>query len=173
MKYSIKNSKLKPIISNFNKICIMIYIIVILVIISVTKYFDLYINNNIKQQIQINKEIIITDDKLIKKNKDILEYEKKYLDLANDINASNINLKKSIKNILDLVPDDITLYKISLDKNSLIINGYTPNKESYELIFEKTLSSIFNKTNTKFIKNNNGYDFISYNKITNSEGFNE
>lgn len=173
MKYSIKDCKQKPFINTFNKLCFGFYVVIIGLIIVATQYVSFYLINEVNNEIKsknLQVEDILKNTKQLELN---LEKEKKYIELINDIKASNINLKKSIKNILELVPDDIVLSEIILNKNDLLISGYTPSKESYNAVFAKALNSIFNTTNTKFIKNKNGYNFVSTNIIKNSEGFNE
>jgi hypothetical protein len=73
-------------------------------------------------------------------------------------------MKDSIKNLLDLIPDPITLSSISFDKNRLIIYGITPTKEIYNMLMLPPLESIFTETNTSFYQLPNGwYRFKSEN----------
>ena len=71
-----------------------------------------------------------------------------------------------IKNLLDLIPDPITLTSISFDKNKLIIYGITPTKDIYNMLMLPPLESIFTKTKTYFYQMNNGwYKFKSENYL--------
>ena len=84
--------------------------------------------------------------------------------LYEDINVKNSLMKDSIKNLLDLIPDPITLSSISFDKNMLIIYGITPTKEIYNMLMLPPLESIFTETNTSFYQLPNGwYRFKSEN----------
>ena len=72
------------------------------------------------------------------------------------------------------MPDSVTLNNVFLDKNLLIIKGVTPSKDTYQLLMEAPLKSIFSSSSTTFYQMPNGWlNFISTNKIENSEGFNE
>lgn len=95
-------------------------------------------------------------------------------ELVEDIYASNEILKASMKNLFDLVPDQITLSKVIMEKNSLILYGTTPSKDTYNFLLASPLRSIFNTSNTVFYLNELGwYRFVSTNKIANQETFNE
>ncbi|MDO5045708.1 hypothetical protein, partial [Campylobacter sp.] len=110
----------------------------------------------------------------IAKNDEITAKLKEQRDLANEIFASNTILKQSLNNLFDLVPDSITLNEVSMSKNSLIIKGVTPNKDTYNMLLLAPLKSIFSTSNTTFYQLQNGWlNFISTNKIDNSEGYNE
>jgi len=79
---------------------------------------------------------------------------------------SNELLKSSIKNLFDLVPDQITLTSVVMEKESLIIKGITKNKDSYNLLLLPPLKSIFNDSKVSFSHMPNGqYSFESINKI--------
>jgi hypothetical protein len=110
-------------------------------------------------------EIIILNQKLddIKQQKDFILKEKT---LYEDIMVKNTLLKQSIKNLLDLIPDPITLNACKFDKNKLIIYGITPSKDIYNLLMLPPLESIFNETKTYFYLMPNGwYRFKSENYL--------
>jgi hypothetical protein len=77
-------------------------------------------------------------------------------------------MKESIRNLFDLVPDDITLDRAELDSESLILYGMTPNKDTYEYMLHAPLRSIFHRTYTSFYPVENGwYRFVSSNYLDN------
>ncbi|MBT0881490.1 hypothetical protein, partial [Campylobacter sp. 2018MI27] len=123
------------------------------------------------QQAKENSDKMI---ELIGKNRNEIILNKEYIALVSDIQASNINLKKSIKNLFDLVPDSIVLNEVLMEQKSLLIKGITPTKEIYNNLLQTPLQSIFETSKTNFIQLNSGwYNFVSINTIENSEGFNE
>jgi hypothetical protein len=82
------------------------------------------------------------------------------------VGIENGVLKESIKNLLDLIPDRITLIEVELDKNSLVLKGITPSKDVYEFLLQAPLRSIFNNTYTSFYQAQNGWlNFVSTNTI--------
>ncbi|MBZ7978614.1 hypothetical protein AVBRAN12654_07425 [Campylobacter sp. RM12654] len=173
MIYSLKNAEQKPILNKFNKLCFYFLIFIIFVII----FFAVFIK--IKQELaysdaQQAKENSDKMVELIGKNRNEIILNKEYIALVSDIQASNINLKKSIKNLFDLVPDSIVLNEVLMEQKSLLIKGITPTKEIYNNLLQTPLQSIFETSKTNFIQLNSGwYNFVSINTIENSEGFNE
>jgi hypothetical protein len=90
--------------------------------------------------------------------------------IAEEIYANNIVLKDSMKNLFDLVPDKITLNKVIMDKNSLIIYGTTPTKDTYNFLLAAPLKSIFHTSDTIFYLTDEGwYNFVSTNKIISND----
>ena len=86
--------------------------------------------------------------------------------LYENIMVKNSVIKDSIKNLLDLIPDPVTLNKFLLKKDSLIIYGITPTKDVYNLLMLPPLESIFNNTKTIFYQMPNGwYKFKSINTL--------
>ncbi len=86
--------------------------------------------------------------------------------IYNDIMTKNELVKQQIKNLLDLIPDPITLQKFYIDNNRLIIYGITPTKDAYNLLMLPPLESVFDKTKTEFYEMPNGwYKFKSVNYL--------
>ena len=91
-------------------------------------------------------------------------------DRAEKVVTENSVLKESVKNLLDLVPDRITLSEVELNKNSLVMKGTTPSKEVYEFLLQAPLRSIFNNTYTSFYQAQNGWlSFVSTNTLDDEE----
>lgn len=173
MSYSLIRPEKKPILDMFSKIWIsfigMVFsLFIILNLFLVIKNYS--IENGIEQAknsyVNISQEINKVDETTA-----ILSEQKAW---AIEIFSSNTILKQSLHNLFDLVPDSITLNEVLMEKNSLIIKGVTPSKDTYNMLLASPLKSIFNTSNTSFYQLQNGWlNFISTNKIDNSEGYNE
>lgn len=87
--------------------------------------------------------------------------------LSQEITASNRLLKNSIKNLFDLVPDQITLTKVVMEKDLLNLEGTTHTKDTYRLLLEPPLKSIFNSSKVNFTFNRliGKYEFKSINSV--------
>lgn len=166
--YSFIKPKLKPIFSAITKIWIFLIVLAVfffVILASFISYSTFYINNNSQieqkrydEKFQEIEQIKFDTQKLINDR-----------DLILGVYSSNEMLKKSLKNLLDLVPDSITINDIFLDKDELIIKGQTPTKNAFNLLMEAPLKSVFSKTTTEFYQINNGwYNFTSVNKMETS-----
>jgi disulfide oxidoreductase YuzD len=86
--------------------------------------------------------------------------------IYSDIKINNSIFADSIKNLFDLVPNQITLHSLELNEDRLIIKGYTPTKDIYNYLFDVPLKSIFDSSKTTFYMLSNGqYSFLSINKF--------
>lgn len=86
--------------------------------------------------------------------------------IVEEVTTGNTVMKESIRNLFDLVPEDITLSRAELEEKSLILYGTTPNKDTYEYMLHAPLRSIFNRTYTSFYPIENGwYRFVSSNYL--------
>jgi len=120
-------------------------------------YFYTKSINHMNNQIKKLKHQII----FLKQQKENILIQKT---LYENIITKNSVIKQSVKNLLDLVPDPITLNKFNLNQNELIIYGITPTKDVYNLLMLPPLESIFEKTKTYFYQLPNGwYKFKSIN----------
>ena len=79
-----------------------------------------------------------------------------------------------MKNLFDLVPDQITLKKVEMDRNSLVLYGVTPTQDAFNFLLAAPLKSIFHTSQTTFYLSPQGwYNFVSTNKIIVEEGMRE
>jgi len=116
-----------------------------------------------------SKKIINLQQKIIKIDKE-KEFIYKQKNLYEKLMIKNSLMKDSIKNLLDLVPDPITLNSMLFDKNKLILYGITPTKEIYNMLMLPPLESIFTHTKTYFYQMKNGwYKFKSENYLKEKE----
>jgi hypothetical protein len=167
--YSFTRPKSKPYFQEDTKL----WLIFILISFSLYIAFSIFLGIKaylFKKEIQNYKnEIVILNQKLnnIKIQSNFILKEKT---LYEDIMLKNTLLKQSVKNLLDLIPDPITLNYFKLDKNRLIISGITPSKDIYNLLMLPPLESIFTETNTSFYLMPNGwYKFKSENYLKNPQ----
>ncbi|AFL67795.1 hypothetical protein [Sulfurospirillum barnesii] len=94
--------------------------------------------------------------------------------LSEEIFSNNTLLKDSMKNLFDLVPDQITLKKVEMERNALIIYGVSPTQDTFNFLLATPLKSIFHTSQTSFYLTKEGwYNFVSINKIINEEGLRE
>ena len=136
--------------------------------------FNLFVVYKSSDFIRDTKELDTTREILEKKIDDTdkkIDFILRQKAVAEEVYANNIILKDSIKNLFDLVPDQITLNRVIMKKDSLVIYGVTPTKDVYNFLLAAPLKSIFHTTDTMFYLTNEGwYNFVSTNKIINTEG---
>ncbi|BCZ19267.1 Membrane protein [Helicobacter sp. NHP19-012] len=79
--------------------------------------------------------------------------------------ASHItSTKDSIRGILEIIPDSITINSITIDYSSLVLKGVVPSKEVFKRTIQQRLNSIFENSNVKFYPLSNGwFSFVSIN----------
>lgn len=94
--------------------------------------------------------------------------------LAEDIFSNNTLLKDSMNNLFDLVPDQITLKKVEMERNSLILYGISPTQDAFNFLLAAPLKSIFHTSQTTFYLTKAGwYNFVSINKIMSEDEIRE
>ncbi|WP_456480011.1 hypothetical protein [Nautilia sp.] len=163
--YSFTTPEEKPLLKEDTKlwlvfigISIALYLFFALFLEIKTLLYSREINN-------LNSEIITLKRNLAKINEE-KHFIYKQKTLYEDIMVKNSLMKDSIKNLLDLIPDPITLNSIYFDKNRLVIYGITPTKEIYNMLMLPPLESIFTVTKTYFYQMKNGwYKFKSENYL--------
>ncbi|HIP02038.1 MAG TPA: hypothetical protein EYG75_00815 [Campylobacterales bacterium] len=95
-------------------------------------------------------------------------------ELYQEVTSTNLIIKESVKNLFDLVPDQITLTDVAMEKNSLILKGYAISKETYFLLLEPPLKSIFDESRVSFSTNKKGFfQFFSKNSMQKSKGLSD
>lgn len=83
-----------------------------------------------------------------------------------EVSASNTLLKDSVKNLFELIPDQVTLTSVEMEKDTLILKGITPSKEVYSFLLAVPLKSIFTTSEAEFyMLTNSWYNFVSVNKL--------
>ena len=163
--YSFTKPKKKPLFKEDTKLWLVFITVSVFLYVSFSAFLLIkaYFYNKSTQD--MNKEIVLLKQKIIKLN---LEKENILLQksLYENIVTKNSVIKESVKNLLDLVPDPITLTKFMLSNNKLIIYGITPTKDVFNLLMLPPLESIFENTKTYFYQMPNGwYKFKSINTL--------
>lgn len=177
MKYSFITPRPKRFISDEMRLSFFFFAVSIAMVVG-TYFFLLYKTVHFKDEhtsfSQTIKDLEASTDVLEKKIAVIDAEVKMHEQIATD----NTVLKESIRNLFDLVPDQITLTRAELDEKSLILYGITPTKDTYSFMLQAPLKSIFSRTYTSFYPVENGwYSFVSSNYLDDdantTEGGNE
>jgi len=163
--YSFTTPKPKPLIKEDTKLWLVFIVISVVLYISFALFLEIKTVLYNKDIESFNREIITLKQKIVK-----IDSQKEFIyrqkTLYEDIMVKNSLMKDSIKNLLDLIPDPVTLSSISFDKNKLIIYGITPTQDIYNMLMLPPLESIFTETKTYFYQMSNGwYKFKSENYL--------
>lgn len=136
--------------------------------------FGIYINYKSSFYIKMLEERSLNNDKLKKKVHDLksdIQIINMQKELFDEVTSTNLLLKESVKNLFDLVPDQITLTNVIMEKDSLVLKGYAISKESYMLLLEPPLKSIFDESKVTFSTNERGFfQFVSKNSMQKNRG---
>jgi len=154
----------KPLIGYVFRIWFFFTIITLIILLGFDMILGYKINSFEKSIISNNKKQtqFLVDIETFKKKIKLLNKEKSF---AKNVETSNKLLEESLKNFFELIPEQITLNKIIIDKNSLTIFGITPSKDIYNLLLAPPLKSIFSKSVVDFYLQDNGwYRFVSKNE---------
>ncbi len=169
MSYSFIKPRKKEFIDVVSKMWLFFIGFVIIFLFSFDILIKIKINSLNEAKNEYISKIVKFKSKMAKIDKNI-EFLNKEKIVADNIYSSNTILRDSIKNLFDLVPDQITLSKVDMKKDSLTIYGVTPSKDTFNFLLGSPLKSIFQSSNTIFYLNNDGwYKFVSINKIINEE----
>jgi len=167
--YSFIKPKQKPLLKEDTKLW-LIFISITLLLYTLFVVFlqtKIYLYN---KDIKTSREKIVTLNEKLKSISKEKTFINKQKIVYEDIMVKNSLMKDSIKNLLDLIPDPITLNSIYFDKNKLIIYGITPTKYIFNILMEPPLKSIFTVTKTEFYQLPNGwYKFKSENYLKERE----
>lgn len=165
MKHSFITPQRKRVISGELRLVLFFFTVTIAMVVGTylfleykTYHFDNGRKEIVRKSIELERSIEAMDEEI-----KIIETEAK---IVEQISTDNTVMKESIKNLFDLVPEDITLTRAELEEKSLILYGITPNKDTYEYMLHAPLRSIFNRTYTSFYPAENGwYRFVSSNYL--------
>ena len=166
--YSYKVPRKKPLLSRDSLLWIIFVGVVSVVLIGFGLYLYIKSSTYAEELAEVKASNNILSQSVIGYEKEIKIFKMQEL-LDKEIKSSNQLLKNSIKNLFDLVPDQIVLTKVVMQKESLDLEGTTPTKDTYRLLLEPPLKSIFNssKVNFKFNAYIGKYEFKSLNTISN------
>ncbi len=169
MKYSYIKPRKKTLFATDIQLIVTFFSITIIILLSTYAFlffkdysFVTKRETLVQNRIDLKKNIEDMDSKIA--------YIKKQKTLSEKVFTQNMVLKDSIANLFDLIPDRITLSRVELLQNGLILYGVTPNKDLYNFMLQAPLHSIFQKTYTSFYPTDGGrLHFVSTNYIDEDE----
>jgi len=163
--YSFIKPKAKPLLKEDTKLWLIFIGISTILYILFALFLTIKAYLYKKEINSFNEKVTNLQKEISKIDKDI-QFIYKQKSLYEELMIKNSLMKDSVKNLLDLIPDPITLNSIFFDKNKLIIYGITPTKEIYNMLMLPPLESIFTNTKTYFYQMKNGwYKFKSENYL--------
>jgi len=167
LKYSFIQPRKKAILDTLSSSW-LVFIAIVVAILVAFNYFISYKTSFYIKMLENSSQDITKQKQSFESIKNEYKILKMQQELFNDIQSSNMMLKNSIKNLFDLIPDQITLNKVFMEDNRLILYGETPSKNAYNMLLDPPLRSIFSKSQVKFyLKKKGWYNFVSTNKIEN------
>ncbi len=164
-KYSYIEPRVKRIISPEVGLILSFFIVVFLFIIGILIYLSFQIGKfeDIKLSYQHQIEKVKYQTSIIDEDIGVIQ---KSIATSSTLHKRNLFFLSSIQNILQLVPEKITISKLEMKERELIIYGTTPTKDIYNLLMLAPLKSIFDRSYTSFYLQDNGwYKFVSYNSM--------
>lgn len=165
MKHSFITPRPKRLISGELRLVLFFFIVTIMMLVGTYLFLQYKTYAFIAEREEVTRE-----EKSLKQTITTMESQIKMIDkevkIAEQITTDNMVMKESIRNLFDLVPDDIILDRAELESSSLILYGTTPNKDTYEYMLHAPLRSIFHRTYTSYYPIENGwYRFVSSNYL--------
>ncbi|HCZ18555.1 hypothetical protein [Wolinella succinogenes] len=110
-----------------------------------------------------SKQELLVQIAALKSEMERVRFEKSF---ADDLRTQNGMLSESVKNLFELIPDQITLQAIEMERDRLTIKGITPSKEIYSFLLEVPLRSIFHESRADFYALPNGwFSFVSVSRL--------
>lgn len=173
MRASFIRPRKKYLFSLFSKIWIA-FIAIVTIFLAAFNLFIVYKNADFKSgAVELDKQRAVLENQIDRVDEKI-GFVLRQKAVAEEIYANNTVLKESIKNLFDLVPDQITLNKVLMGEDSLVLYGITPTKDSFNFLLAAPLKSIFHTNETIFYLTEDGwYNFVSTNKIIQADNLGE
>ena len=173
MRYSFIVPRPKPFISLFSKMWIGFIVVMSLFMMIFNLYLAFDISSFKTGIVDLTKQREALETK-IDQDDEAIGLILRQKAVAEEIFSNNTLLKESMKNLFDLVPDQITLKKVEMERNSLILYGVSPTQDAFNFLLAAPLKSIFHTSNTTFYLTKEGwYNFVSVNKIIGEDGVSE
>ncbi|WP_456323723.1 hypothetical protein [Hydrogenimonas sp.] len=164
MRYSFIKPKRKPSIDSESRILAIFLAVTLLLVLGFWAFMLTKKSSISKETLHLRQQTRQLKQKSQSYRAQIERIEhlaKKYETIA----THNTLLKESIRNLFDLVPDQITLTKAVLDKGGLVLYGVTPSKDVYNYLLLAPLKSVFQRNVTTFYPLKNGWwRFVSVNE---------
>ena len=167
--YSFTKPKIKPFFAEDTKLWLIFITAITTLMVGFSLFLAIQAYIKLKDTKELKQEIL-QNETTITNLKTKIEFINKEKTIYTQIIVNNQLLKDGVKNLLDLIPNPITLTNMELKKNSLILYGITPTKDVYNILLLPPLKSIFTETTTNFYQMDNGwYRFESINKLKEEE----
>ncbi|WP_104721696.1 hypothetical protein [Helicobacter mesocricetorum] len=165
MNYSFTLPNKKSLLKKISRIWwgyIFLTIFILLGFVSILKVQG-YIMREETQASLVERENLLQE---IKNYQTIQIQEGDKVKFGNVIASQNVILKESVENLFGMIPEQITLKKIEMNKTQLTLYGVTPSRQVYTFLLEVPLRSIFNQSRADFYALPNGwYNFVSVSKL--------
>ena len=173
MKQSFIAPRKKHFLSLFSKIWIVFIGIMVAFIVVFNGYIAMEIQSFKHGVVELTTQRQMLESK-IDEDDEVIGLILRQKALSEEIFSNNTLLKESLKNLFDLVPDQITLNKVQMERNALILYGVTPTQDAFNFLLAAPLKSIFHTSQTNFYLTPKGwYNFVSINKIISGDGIRE
>lgn len=163
--YSFTTPRTKKLLETNTKVWLGIYFLSLVILVAFSLFLVFTRSNMVtyKGDYAALKEERIQQIQALEK---LFVEQKKKVDFAESVKNDNAILAESIKNLFELIPDQITISSVRMEQKKLIIKGITPSKDIYEFLLAAPLKSIFNESDATFYRSPNGwYNFVSTNEI--------
>ena len=173
MQYSFISPRPKHFFSLFSKLWIAFIVLITLFMLVYNTYITIEMGSFKEGIVELVTQRESLEQK-IDESDEIIALILRQKVLSEEIFSNNTLLKESMKNLFDLVPDQITLKKVEMDRNALVLYGITPTQDAFNFLLAAPLKSIFHTSQTTFYLTPQGwYNFVSTNKIVTGEGVRE
>ena len=163
----------KPLLSLFSRIWLFFIMLVVAIILFFSAYISIDGASLKEATLILNKERQSLEQRTEETDQTIAFITRQKA-FAEEIFLNNTLLKESIKNLFDLIPQQITLQSVKMDQRSLVLQGLTPTQDVFNFLLSAPLKSIFHTSQTIFQATpQGGYQFVSVNRILSGEGDHE
>ncbi|BCZ17380.1 Membrane protein [Helicobacter sp. NHP19-003] len=163
MKFSYSKPFPKHILGPLAKVWIFYILLSVVIVWGLTRFLQKYIEitKNQTEISQVQGHIYSHENRRLEER---IERTKQTLKSMRGKATYTVNVKDSIKGVLEMIPDSITIESITIDYSSLVLKGVVPSKEDFKNTIQQRLDSIFENSHVVFTPLNNGwYSFISTN----------
>ena len=166
MKYSFTKPKPKKRIDPESRILLAFLTLIVFLIVGFATVLFVQRISMQREMGQMRKQMSLIRQETQTHRKEIARIQK-LVERFETVQTDNVLLKESIQNLFDLIPDQITLTRATLDRHGLILYGVTPSKEVYNYLLLAPLKSVFKRNITNFYPMENGWlKFVSINEGT-------
>lgn len=170
MKYSFT----KPISKHIFKLATKIWVFYFIVAFGILMYFRVVLvlqTEDLKEDqelMRVEQEYIKQLNNVLAKENERLYYE---LDVITQIKDQDEKLRQQIRNILNMIPEQVEIHEIRFDNNRLFIRGLTSSKEIFENLLQSQLRAVYSKSESSFYELPSGwYNFESISQTAENDG---